>query len=323
MEPSSEAEEDDDILRLEDDGEYEVVVPKDPYARPIFPPPLPVPPHIARPSYATPGYHGRRPFLETFSGDGRFVLGSEDEMKLRRAARLARRVLTYAGSLVSPGVTTEGIDAKVHEFIIRHNAYPSPLQYSGFPKSCCTSVNNVIAHGIPDARPLKDGDIVNIDITVFLDGYHGDTSRTFLVGDVDDIGRDLVRVSEEALEAGIRACGPGQLYRGIAKAIHEVVEDRGYVVCPAFTGHGIGTVFHRPPWIFHDLNEEPGRMSPGQCFTIEPAIIKGANKDHMIFGDDWTASTTNLARSAQAEHMILVTDTGAEVLTQDESTPDA
>lgn len=262
---------------------------------------------------------GRYNSQEAAIGDGRVSLGSPDEVKLRRAAALARRVLNFAGTLAVPGVTTEELDEQVHDFIIRHHAYPSPLHYSGFPKSCCTSVNNIIAHGIPDGRPLRDGDIVNIDITVYLDGYHGDTSKTFLVGDVDEIGRDLVKVTEEALEAGIQACGPGRPYRGIANAIHGVISNRGYVVCPAFTGHGIGTLFHRPPWIWHDLNEEPGAMLPGQCFTIEPAIIKGSNKDHMIFGDDWTASTTNWARSAQAEHMVLITHTGADVLTRDDS----
>ncbi|EKM59885.1 uncharacterized protein PHACADRAFT_192275 [Phanerochaete carnosa HHB-10118-sp] len=322
-ETASELDEDEAPLKLEDDGQYEIIVPKDPFARPVFSPPLHVPPHIIRPLYATPEmlekYNRSGHLSEPYIGDGRISLGSEDEFKLRRAARLARRVLNYAGSLVVPGATTEKIDENVHDFIIKHDAYPSPLQYSGFPKSCCTSVNNIVVHGIPDTRPLNDGDIVNIDITVYLNGYHGDTSKTFLVGDVDKIGRDLVKVSEEALEAGIRACGPGRPLRGIARAIHEVVKDRGYVVCPAFTGHGIGSVFHRPPWVWHDLNEEPGDMMPGQCFTIEPAIIKGLNNNHVIFGDDWTASTMNWARSAQAEHMVLITDTGADVLTRDDS----
>lgn len=153
-------------------------------------------------------------------------------------------------------------------------------------------MNNVIVHGIPDARPLRDGDIVNIDITVYLDGYHGDTSKTFLVGNVDKIGRDLVQVTEEAVEAGIRVCKPGQPLQQIARAIHEVLKDKDYTVCPGFTGHGIGTVFHRPPYICHDRNGEPGVMLPGHCFTIEPAIIKGSNGDFMTFGDNWTTSST-------------------------------
>jgi len=177
-------------------------------------------------------------------------------------------------------------------------------------------VNNIIAHGIPDDRPLEDGDIANVDVTVFLNGYHGDTSQTFLVGDVDESGRELVQITNQALEQAIAACGPGKHFRDIGKAIHNLLRDINYSVSPQFTGHGIGTVFHSKPWIFHHLNDEPGTMEPGHCFTIEPAIIQGNNPKGWIFPDGWTASTENCARSAQAEHMVLITEAGAEVLTR-------
>jgi len=207
------------------------------------------------------------------------------------------------------------LDAAIHEYVVTHSAYPSPLGYSGFPKSCCTSVNNVVVHGIPDDRPLEDGDIVNVDITVYLDGYHGDTSRTFLVGDVDEAGRDLVNATSEALEAGIAVCGPGEPFKSIGKAIHDVADQRGYSVSSQFTGHGIGKVFHRSPWILHHRNDEPGVMLPGHCFTIEPCLVQGNNPRSWIFPDGWTASTENCARSAQKEHMVLITEHGADVIT--------
>jgi len=179
-------------------------------------------------------------------------------------------------------------------------------------------------HGIPDDRPLEPEDTVNIDITVYLSGYHGDTSRTFAVSSaaLDAQGRHLLETTELALEAGINACGPGQPFRGIGKAIHDLVERQthksGMEMCinTQFTGHGIGTVFHRPPWIFHHLNDEPGVMLPGHCFTIEPAIIQGRNPRGWIFPDGWTTSTENCARAAQAEHMVLITEHGADILTR-------
>ncbi|KAG5720470.1 hypothetical protein E4T56_gene4748, partial [Termitomyces sp. T112] len=168
---------------------------------------------------------------------------------------------------------------------------------------------------LSSSRPLHDGDIINIDVTIYLNGYHGDTSQTFLVGNVDEQGRELVRLTNDALRAGIDACGPGRPFRNIGKAIHELTRNNNYSISTQFTGHGIGTVFHRPPWILHHLNDEPGVMLPGDCFTIEPSLIQGSNPRGWIFPDGWTASTENCARSAQAEHMVLITEHGAEVLT--------
>ncbi|GLB34284.1 putative removes the N-terminal methionine from nascent proteins [Lyophyllum shimeji] len=305
------------LRKKEDFGTYSIILPTEPFVFGVSHiTPRTVPEHIVRPHYAVQGYTEAErdgglepPFAE------KIVLGGEAESRLRAAARLARKVREYAGQLVKVGVTTDSIDAALHDYIIAHSAYPSPLRYEGFPKSVCTSVNNILVHGIPDDRPLENGDIVNIDITVFLNGYHGDTSQTFLVGDVDEQGRELVKVTNAALRAGIQACGPGRPVKGIGKAIHELIRLSNFSVSSQFTGHGIGTVFHRPPWILHHLNDEPGVMMPGDCFTIEPCIVQGANPRGWIFPDGWTASTENCARSAQAEHMVLITDRGAEVLT--------
>ncbi|KAJ6601218.1 peptidase M24, structural domain-containing protein [Mycena vulgaris] len=291
-------------------GSYSVILPDEPFVVGVSHiTPRSVPTNILRPPYA-----GGSQAPEDL--DGKIELGGAAEQRVRAAATLARNVREFAGTLVKPNVTTNQIDAAVHEYCISHSAYPSPLLYSGFPRSCCTSVNNIIAHGIPDDRPLEDGDIVNIDITVYLDGYHGDTSQTFLVGSVDEPGTELVKVTKEALEVGIGACGPGHPFKGIGRAIHNLIRETSFSISPQFTGHGIGTTFHRKPWIIHDLNDEPEIMMPGHCFTIEPCIIQGKSPTCWIFPDGWTASTEDCARSAQAEHMVLITENGADVLTR-------
>ncbi|KAI0638630.1 methionine aminopeptidase [Trametes polyzona] len=303
-------------------GCYDVILPSEPFvwgtAHII---PRGVPPHIPRPPYVSDGVNPGPDAEQTHDSAAestarRLITDKEDLQKLRTAARLAADVLNFAGSLVQVGRTTDAIDAAVHELVLACGAYPSPLRYKGFPKACCTSVNNVITHGIPDDRPLQDGDIVNVDITVYLDGFHGDTSRTFLVGDVDEKGRELVSVTEAALEAGIAACGPGRPFKAIGRAIHDLLRGKDFCVSPQFSGHGIGREFHRQPWILHHLNDEPGEMVPGDCFTIEPAIIQGTEPHGWTFPDGWTVSTENCARAAQAEHMVLITDDGAEVLTK-------
>ncbi|KAG1717468.1 peptidase M24, structural domain-containing protein [Suillus paluster] len=301
----------DELREVEDFGIYNVILPEEPFVWGVSHiTRRPVPNHILRPKYAA--RHDRSMSSDTdheeqYDGDGRIRLGSVEEKRVRAAATLARNVRQYAGSLVQPGVTTNSIDAAIHNFIIAHEAYPSPLLYKGFPRSCCTSVNNVVSHGIPDDRPLQDGDIINIDVTIYLNGYHGDTSAMFLVGDVDEPGRDLLVSTLADLVRPFNAIG---------RAIYETIRNTRHSVCPAFAGHGIGTVFHRPPWIYHTLNEEPGVMLPGHCFTIEPSLVQGSDPSVWIFPDGWTASTENCARSAQAEHMILITDTGIDILTQ-------
>ncbi|KAJ7606910.1 methionyl aminopeptidase [Roridomyces roridus] len=301
------------LSRLRAFGTYSVnsvILPQEPFVYGVSHfTPRTVPDHIVKPHYAGGPSTARDP-------GGLISLGSDAERRLRAAARLASDVREFAGTLVQAKVTTDEIDAAVHEYIIRHSAYPSPLLYSGFPRSCCTSVNNIISHGIPDDRPLEDGDIVNVDITVYLDGYHGDTSQTFLVGNVDDTGKELVEMTNRALQAGIDACAPGRPFSDIGKAIHDLIDPTSFSISPDFNGHGIGTEFHREPWIVHNLNNGAGRMMPGHCFTIEPAIIESKSPSCFIFPDGWTASTEDCSRSAQAEHMVLIIEDGAEVLTR-------
>ncbi|QRV72806.1 Metallopeptidase family M24 [Ceratobasidium sp. AG-Ba] len=255
-----------------------------------------VPSHIPLPPYARPNYHANRP--PPYQGSGLIKLGSDEERRARRAGALAAMTLNKAESLIRPGITSEEIDDLLHDFIISYGAYPSPLNYPSsegpYPKSTCMSINNCLVHGIPDSRELEDGDILNIDITVYLDGFHGDTSRTFLVGSVDLQGQALVALSTVALQAGISSCRPGAHFRSIGAAIHEAVlkaEERlgfPYVISGQFTGHGIGKEFHRPPWIQHTKNEEPGRMEPGHCFTIEPVIVQGTDPTGWMLPDGWT-----------------------------------
>ncbi|TFK69443.1 methionyl aminopeptidase [Pluteus cervinus] len=300
----------------QDFGDYSIILPPEPY---VFGcshiRPREVPAHIARPFYASTNSEAQSPSGSVPSRK-LIPLGGDEEKGLRAAAGLAKRVREFAGSLVKVGATTNEIDEQLHAFIIENGAYPSPLLYSGFPRSCCTSINNIMVHGIPDDRPLESGDIINIDITIFFNGYHGDTSQTFLVGKVDSQGQELVGITNRALEAGIQACKPGAPFKAIGKAMYGVIRDKDFSISPQFTGHGIGSEFHRPPWILHHLNDEPGVMQPGDCFTIEPCIVQGSNPRAWIFPDGWTASSENCARSAQAEHMVLITETGVEVLTQ-------
>ncbi|KAJ0981485.1 hypothetical protein J5N97_009740 [Dioscorea zingiberensis] len=229
--------------------------------------------------------------------------------------RLAAQVLEQAGTLVKAGTTTDEIDKAVHQMIIDNGAYPSPLGYGGFPKSVCTSVNECICHGIPDSRPLEDGDIINIDVTVYLNGYHGDTSATFLCGDVDDEAKKLVQVTRESLNKAISICGPGVKYSKIGKTIHDHADKFKFGVVRQFVGHGVGRVFHADPVILHCRNNEPGHMLLGQTFTIEPMLTMGST-NCVIWSDNWTAVTVDGSLSAQFEHTILITENGAEILTQ-------
>jgi methionyl aminopeptidase len=212
-------------------------------------------------------------------------------------------------------VTTDELDAIAHEECIRRGGYPSPLGYNGFPKSLCTSINEVICHGIPDSTVLKDGDIVNCDVTIYLNGVHGDTNATFLVGDVDAESRRLVEVTRECLDHGIAAVRPGAQLREIGRAIQAHAEGNGYGVVRAFVGHGIGRSFHSDPQVYHYDNPAAKTiLEPGMTFTIEPMITIGDWR-HELWDDGWTAVTVDRSRTAQFEHMLVVTDTGAEILT--------
>ncbi|RSH87296.1 hypothetical protein EHS25_003205 [Saitozyma podzolica] len=293
-----------------------------------YPDPLAVPDRIPRPDYVPESFWSD-PWsevvaLEDLEGEGPLIqLGGEEEKAVRRVGKMAAEVMSGIGRFIQPGITTEELDAKVHEFIIERGAYPSPLGYSSFPKSCTTSVNNVIAHGIPDGRLLHPEDVINIDLTLFLNGYHGDTSKTFMLPAVDKLGRDLVEATREALELGIRACGPGKKFSGIGNAIEDFAKRHGFSVNSQFSGHGIGRNFHQKPWILHNRKllclpglVEPEVMLPGHCFTIEPCLVQGLNARGSLWDDGWTMSTETGARSAQFEHQVLITESGVDVLTR-------
>ena len=252
-----------------------------------------VPDHIVKPDYADSG-----------------IVGRWDEPRIKDESVIARM-----REQVRPGITTDEIDIFVHDLTIGCGAYPSPLNYHGYPKSVCTSVNDVICHGIPDSRKLEDGDIVNIDVTAFIHGVHGDTNATFFVGDVDEQSRDLVKVTEECVWRGIDAVRPDRPISDIGKAIETVAKAHKYGIVRAFIGHGIGQQFHTDIQVLHYYDSRNNMiMRPGMTFTIEPMITLGTWQ-HRVWDDEWTAVTTDGSRCAQYEHMVLVTDTGVEVLT--------
>lgn len=270
-------------------------------------PMLAVPAHIARPAYADTG-------VVTRWAEDR-VKSPEIIDRMRHAGALAADVLRLAGEFVRPGITTDEVDVYVHELCVERNAYPSPLNYSAYPKSVCTSVNEVICHGIPDSRVLQDGDIVNLDVTTFIGGVHGDTNATFFVGDVDAASRQLVRVTEECMWHGIEAVRPGRPLSDIGRAIEGHAKKHRYGVVKAFIGHGIGEQFHTDIQVLHYYDPRATTvMRPGMTFTVEPMITIGAWQ-HRMWDDDWTAVTTDGKRTAQFEHTLLVTDDGVDVLT--------
>jgi methionyl aminopeptidase len=271
-----------------------------------------VPDEIPRPDYAKDG----KPKNKQPKFPWVIETKTEEEIeKMRVSGRLAREVLDIAGRAVQEGVSTDEIDRIVHDATIERGAYPSPLYYHEFPKSCCTSVNEIVCHGIPDGTILVDGDIINVDVTVFYDGYHGDCSETYLVGNVDEAGRKLVRTTYECLERAIALCKPDVPIKRIGGVIEEHAVENGLTVVRNFCGHGIGSVFHTTPNVVHYKNDDPaGMMKPGITFTIEPMINEGTAKN-VTWPDDWTAATVDGKRSAQFEHTLLITADGVEVLT--------
>jgi methionyl aminopeptidase len=271
-------------------------------------PPRAVPAHIKCPDYAERGGGEAESSMQN-------KLSNQEIEQMRHTCRAARRVLDKAIKAVRPGVTTDYLDAVVHEACIAEGGYPSPLNYNGFPKSVCTSVNEVICHGIPDDRPLKSGDIVNIDVTIFLNGLHGDCSETVPVGSIDQESQNLLTVVYESMMRGIAAIRPNGLIRDIGRAIETYVKEHGYSVVRAYCGHGIGKLFHSSPTVPHFYNpKEHTKIKPGMILTVEPMINMGTWK-HTIWTDGWTAVTLDLKRSAQFEHTVLVAQNGVEVLT--------
>jgi methionyl aminopeptidase len=273
----------------------------------VVSPQLAVPPSIARPEYV-----GRKG-PERYTGPE--VKDADTIARMRVAARIAAQALAEVGRHVEPGVRTDELDRIGHTFLVDHGAYPSTLGYKGFPKSLCTSLNEVICHGIPDSTVVADGDIVNIDITAFIGGVHGDTNATFLAGDVADEPRLLVERTHEATMRGIKAVAPGRAINVIGRVIESYAKRFDYGVVRDFTGHGIGTAFHSGLVVPH--YDDPGSvtvMAPGMTFTIEPMLTLGTYA-YEIWDDDWTVVTADRRWSAQFEHTVLVTDDGYEILT--------
>jgi methionyl aminopeptidase len=266
-----------------------------------------VPSHIARPEYV-----GKKSPAEHLSGD---IQTSETIEKMRIAGKLAAQALHEVGRAIVPGVTTDSLDVIGHEFLLDHGAYPSTLGYRNFPKSLCTSLNEVICHGIPDSTVIQDGDIVNIDITAFIHGVHGDTNATFFAGTPDEESRLLVERTEESLRRAIAQVRPGRPISVIGRVIESYAKRFDYGVVRDFTGHGISTTFHSGLIVPHYDDERYDTiMETGMTFTIEPMLTLGTIEWDM-WSDDWTVVTKDRKRSAQFEHTLVVTDTGAEVLT--------
>jgi methionyl aminopeptidase len=281
-------------------------------SRPVTPgtisPPRPVPASIERPEYV--GRPGPTPFA------GSEVKTPEVIDRIRVAARVAAQALAEVGRAVRPGVTTDELDRIGHEFLLDHGAYPSTLGYRGFPKSLCTSVNEVICHGIPDSTVLVDGDIVNVDITAYLGGVHGDNNATFGVGELDEAAAHLVERTQESLHRAIKAVVPGRQVNVIGRVIEKYAQRFGYGVVRDYTGHGVGESFHSGLVIPH-YDAAPMYdtvIEPGMVFTIEPMLTLGTH-EWTMWDDGWTVLTADRSLTAQFEHTIVVTDTGAEILT--------
>jgi methionyl aminopeptidase len=268
----------------------------------------PVPASIPRPEYV-----GRPGPARDDRGD---VYSPEEIELIRASGRIAAQAIALVGDHVQPGVTTEELDAVAHEFLIAHDAYPSTLGYRGYPKSSCTSVNEVICHGIPDDTALEEGDIVNVDITAFKNGFHGDSNQTFIVEQASDEVTQLVERTREALNRGIKAVAPGRQVNVIGRAIESYAKRFGYGVVRDFTGHGVGRSFHSGLIIPH-YDSAPAydtEMVPGMVFTIEPMLTLGSH-DWDMWADDWTVTTKDKSITAQFEHTLVVTERGAEILT--------
>jgi len=274
----------------------------------VVSPRRPVPASIDQPEYVD------KPAPLPFKGSE--VKSPEVIERVRNAGRIAAQALEEVGRNVAPGVTTDELDRIGHEFLLDHGAYPSTLGYRGFPKSLCSSINEVICHGIPDTTPLADGDIVNIDITAYIGGVHGDNNATFLVGDVDEESRLLVERTKEAMMRGIKAVKPGRPINVIGRVIEVYAKRFNYGVVRDFTGHGVAEAFHSGLIIPHyDSAPAYGEIiETGMIFTIEPMLTLGTHQWEM-WDDGWTVVTADRSRTAQFEHTIVVTDTGAEILT--------
>lgn len=270
-------------------------------------PKLEVPIQIQKPEYV-----GKKSPTKNSAGD---KYTPAEIAKIRRASKIAAQALERVCESIKPGVTTNQLDQIGHEFLLKNDAYPSTLGYRGFPKSLCTSLNEVICHGIPDDTIIEEGDIVNVDITAFVDGFHGDNNKTVLVGSVDPAVNQLVIRTEEALNRGIKAAMPGRQVNVIGRSIESYAKRFGYGVVREFTGHGVGRAFHTGLIIPHyDSEQYTDLIETGMVFTIEPMLTLGSPSWDM-WEDDWTVTTKDKSFSAQFEHTILITESGPEILT--------
>ncbi len=245
-----------------------------------------------------------------------------DIQTMKESCRLAASVLTFIEPYVQPGIRCEELDKLCHDYIVNSGAVPSPLNYKGYPKSICTSVNDVVCHGIPDSYALKDGDIINIDVTTYLKEFHGDTSKTYAVGKVSRSARDLIQTTFEAMWIGIHAIRPGGYTGDIGEAVQKFVESKGYSIVREYCGHGIGRTFHEDPAITHYGKKGTGTLiKPGMVFTVEPMVNQGA-RDIAVLDDDWTVVTRDKKLSAQFEHTVAIFEDRVEVLTLEKNAPE-
>lgn len=267
-----------------------------------------VPARIARPEYAwkdTVAENIGEPWVQT----------PETINAMRKASRIAADALVAAGQAIRPGITTDEVDQVVHDYLIAHDAYPSTLGYRGFPKSCCVSLNEVVCHGIPDTTIIENGDIVNVDVTAYIDGVHGDTNATFFAGNVSDVHRELVARTLEATMRGIKSIRPGREINVIGRVIESYAKRFGYTVVRDFTGHGVGPTFHNGLIVLHyDAPSSREVLLPGMTLTVEPMINLGA-LDYDTWDDGWTVVNRDKQWSAQFEHTVVVTDDACEILT--------
>ena len=247
----------------------------------------------------------------------RSIIKTEEQIAgIRRACQLSREILDGLEDVISPGITTETINTWVHEYTIAHGAYPAPLHYNGYPKSVCTSINEVICHGIPEERVLVDGDVLNVDVTCILNGYYGDASRMYLIGDPSSQARELVRVARECMYLGIEQVRPFNRVGDIGYTIEQHARKHGYSVVQDFGGHGVGVEFHEEPFVQHYGEKDSGMvLIPNMVFTIEPMINMGTYKCRVL-DDNWTAVTADGSLSAQWEHTVRVTEDGVEILSE-------
>ncbi|MHA7134228.1 type I methionyl aminopeptidase [Oerskovia turbata] len=289
-------------------GSPVLTAPRGPLVPGTLSPPRAVPRSIARPEYVG------RPGPQPFTGDD--VVDPETIERIRVASRIAAQALAEVGRHVAPGVSTDELDRIGHEFLLDHGAYPSTLGYRGFPKSLCASLNEVVCHGIPDSTVMVEGDIVNVDITAYIDGVHGDNNATFAVGEISDEAALLVQRTREALDRAIKAVRPGREVNVLGRVVEKYAHRHGYGVVREYTGHGVGEAFHSGLVIPHydAAPDHDTLIEPGMVFTIEPMLTLGG-PEWQMWDDGWTVVTADRSLTAQFEHTLVVTDTGAEILT--------